>query len=410
MCAVLRSVSPAMAAFGLAMLLVQAAPAQAAFEKEEAEIKALVEDGKYQSAASIINGRPELLAEPRFVRLYTHILTTKYAYAINFSIFALTDLNKGERIEDYRGKPGSYQMVGGPLDELLYARIKKNPDSPELNYAVGEYLSRGEACGCREPGPLKDLPGNDSGYFLRAYQAGVADAWSLFRIGVHYQGAGKLDDAITFYKKSLALNPGDLDATYDLAATYYAKGDDKTALGYVKKVLGRYPDAGLDADAYALHGVILVALKHDAAAEKSFEQALDRQAWHDRAFPELLALYRRTKQNAKYVQRTLDYIALDYGNTYMFNVYLGYLQKAGQTDLDRKIERHLLALKPTDPQQIGALYFNLGRMADMRDDEAEAARRYQLSLAALKTLKEPPQGAIAAITQRLNELGVLNDR
>ena len=43
-----------------------------------------------------------------------------------------------------------------------------------------------------------------------------------------------------------------------------------------------------------------------------------------------------------------------------------------QTDLDRKAEQHLLALKLTEPKQNGALYFNLARMADDRDDQAVA--------------------------------------
>jgi hypothetical protein len=71
---------------------------------------------------------------------------------------------------------------------------------------------------------------------------------------------------------------------------------------------------------------------------------------------------------------------------------------------DRKIEKNLLALKLTDTQQNGALYFNLGRWADMNNDKAEALRRYRLSLASLQTLKSPPEGAIPGLTQRIREL------
>lgn len=397
---------PASSVFAaFAALFAAVGSAQAAFDKEEAEIKALVADGKYESAASLINGRPELLTEPHFVRLFTHLLTTKYIYTINFSIFALKDLKKGERVEDHRGKQGTYKMVGGPLDALLYQRIKQNPNSPELNYAVGEYLSRGDECGCREAGPLKDLPGNDATYFLKAYKAGVADDWSLFRIGVDHQQEGRLDDAIVFYKKAQALNPAEINPTYNLAAVYYVKKDYTTANRYVEKVLGKYDDSSFNADTYALHGMILTALKDYAGAEKSLDQALKIKNWHKEAFTTLLAIYRQTKQNDKYVRRAQDFIALDYGNTYTFNVYVDYLQQAGQTDLDKRVEQYLLALDLKDSQQIGALYFNLGRMADQRDDKAEAVRRYKKSLAALKTLKEPPEGAIPALTKRIGELG-----
>jgi tetratricopeptide (TPR) repeat protein len=380
-----------------------AAPVQAAasFKNDEKKVNAFVEEGKYLTAAEYIANRADLLKQPEFVRLLTHILTTKYIAAINYSVFALKDLGKGERVEDYRGKSGTSTMVGGQLDELLYQRIKENPNSPDINFAVGEYLSRGDACGCRTPGPLKDLSGDDAIYFLKAYKGGVVDDWSLFRIGMHYQVKGKLDDAIAFYKKSLAINPDGIDANYNLGSAYFSKKKYKNAVDYIDKTLGKYNDPELDADAYALRGIILEALDNDKDAEKSLRQALKLKSWHEDAFKELLRLYRRTGQDDKYVAEANSFIALDYGNTQTFNTYIDYLQEAGQSALDRKVEKNLLALKLTDARQNGALYFNLGRMADMRNDEGEAIKRYKRSLAALKTLKNPPEDAIPALEQRI---------
>jgi tetratricopeptide (TPR) repeat protein len=392
------------AALALLILVVSPTSTRAGFEKEEAELQALIADAKYLTAANYINDRTDLRLEPRFIRHYTHLLTTQYVYSINFVVFALKDLKKGERVEDYRGKPGSYQMVGTRFDETLYDAYKKNPNSPDLNFALGEYLSRGQSCGCRESGPIKDLSGDDGPYFLKAHKGGVADDWSLFRIGVHHHGAGRLDDAISFYKKSLSIDPTQVAANYNLAAAYYKKKDDKNALAYATKALGKYDNTELNADTWHLHGVILVALKDDAGAEKSLDQAHKLNLSHEAAFKNLLALYRRTNQDDKYLKRVQDYIALDYGNTYPFNVYVDYLTEAGQTDLDRKIEQHLLALKLTEPKQTGALYFNLARMADTRNDQPEALRRYERSLAAFKTMMEPPEGAVPAVEGRIREL------
>lgn len=75
-----------------------------------------------------------------------------------------------------------------------------------------------------------------------------------------------------------------------------------------------------------------------------------------------------------------------------------------QTNLDRKIEQSLLTLELTEPKQNGALYFNLARMADTRDDKTEALRRYQRSLAELKAMKEPPEGAVPVVEGRIQEL------
>jgi tetratricopeptide (TPR) repeat protein len=385
--------------------------AQASFEKEEAEIQALLGENKFETAASYIYDHKGLLTEPRFVRLYTHILTTKYLQTINYSIFALKDLEAGERVEDLRGKKGTFQIVSGALDEFLYERIKDNPDSAEINFAVGEYLSRGAACGCRAPGPLKDLSGEDGVYFIKAYEAGVFDEWSLFRIGVYQHAKGKLDKAIVFYKKASEADPNNADAIYNLAAAYYQKRDLGLARKYAEQTLGKYEDKKLSADAYAMHGLILVGLGDDLAAERSLEKALNLNIGHSNAFFDLLGVYRRTKQNDKYIKRVLDFIALDYSNTYTFNIYINYLSGNEPDELDGEIEKRLLKLELKDTKQIGALYFNLARVADVRKDNAAAIKRYRRSLEAIKSLEKAPPGAIKSITNRINELNerVVND-
>jgi|GEM_PF-2641609 len=388
----------------LVCILTPAAHGDPLEAKAEAHIQALVAAGKFKSAADYIVDRKALFARPRFVRQYTHILTTDYAYTINFSMFALKDLHKGQSIEAVRGKPGKYSLVGGPLDELLYKRFKRDPDSPDLNYALGEYLSRGAACGCRKPGPLKDLSADDGPYFLKAYRHGVSDAWSLFRIALDYHKQGNTEKAIAFYRKSLAEEPDNADANYNLAFLYYQKGDLNRAKRHVARSLKAYRDAGPKADAYALQGLVRMGLKDSNGAEHSLRQALKAQRWNRQAFSALLGLYRRTGQHEKYVSRAEGYIALDYGNTYTFNAYVSFLRQNGQTRDDRKVERDLLGLKPKGAQQTGALYYNLGRMADMRDDRAAALKRYRRALAALKTLKKPPQGAIPAIGGRIGQL------
>jgi len=388
----------------LVLLLVTGVHADTRFTSDEAHIQGLVAAGKFKTAAEYIADRKELLARPHFVRLYTHIVTTDYALTINFSMFALTDLKKGQRIEDVRGKPGKYSLIGGPLDDLLYKRIKEQPNSPELNFAVGEYLSRGSACGCRQSGPLKDLSGDDGPYFIKAYRHGVSDGWSLFRIGLYYHKRHRVDEAIAFYRKALAKQPDNADANYNLAFLYYGKGDLKPARRYVEHSLKEYRDRGLKADAYALHGVILLGLNDNGAGERSLKRALELQSWNRQAFSGLLGLYRQMKQHSKYVSCAEDFIAVDYGNTYLFNTYVDFLSQNGQGADDRRVERYLLGLKLKDAQQNGALYYNLARMADMRDDRAAALKRYRRSLAALKSLQQPPQGAIPAITERIAQL------
>lgn len=75
-----------------------------------------------------------------------------------------------------------------------------------------------------------------------------------------------------------------------------------------------------------------------------------------------------------------------------------------QADLDRRIEQHLLTLKLTEPKQNDVLCFSLARMADYPDDRPEALRRYERSLAAFKSMKEPTEGAAPVVEKRIRAL------
>lgn len=371
--------------------------------KEDTTVDALIAKRAYLSFATYVHDHPALLDQPRYVRLYTHVLTTQYTFAINFSIFTLKDLKPGEHAEDFRGKPGTYEFAGTGLDDLLYNQIKAHPDSPDINYAVGEYLSRGESCGCRH-GPLRDLSGSATDYFTKAYRSGVYDDWSLFQLGVAQHSQGHFDTAIGYYIKALALNPNAVDPEYNLATAYFAKHDYKKAKLYVEKTLGRYKDSGLSADSYAMHGLILTALHDDTKAEQSFVEAQKLQRWQPEAFTGLLDLYRRKKERDKYIECAERYIALDYGNPYAFNQYVDYVQSRGSTHEDGRVEHDLLALKLTDAEKNGALYFNLARLADQRGDRVEALIRYRRSLSALKAASKRNDQAINVVTARIADL------
>lgn len=56
-------------------------------------------------------------------------------------------------------------------------------------------------------------------------------------------------------------------------------------------------------------------------------------------------------------------------------------------------------------QEAGSSQTNLDRVADTRNDKAEALRHHEQSLAAFKTMKEQPEGMVPVLTQRVWELG-----
>ncbi len=386
--------------------LLVAFPAFAKFEKEQAALDALVAKRQYASAAEYIHSRPNLLEEPRFFRQLSHILTNYYTFQVNFGLFATRDLKDGERLEDVRGAKGDHKMVGGDWEKSLYDALKEHPESPDISFAVGEYLSLGQLCGCATLRLFRGEQTDDFRYFERAYKGDVFDYWSLFRMGNHYASGPNPDLKIAtgYFEKSLKLNPDYTETHYNLASVYYSQGDYKAAKKHSAKTLGKYHDATLNADSYANYGRIETALGNYSSAEKNYQKAREYVFWHAPTFDGLANLYRKTKRFDVYKKTVSDYIALDYGNTYTFNIYVDYLADQGLIQSDREIVAELAKRQYSRTEEVGAVFFNLGRIAEMDGNKTLASQHYARSLEALKKLPQPPPGAIEALTQSINRL------
>lgn len=380
--------------------LLAASPALAAFEKEQAELDALLARRKVLSAAQYIDGRPELRSQPRFLRNFSHILVTSYATTINFKVFALRDLEEGEQIEKIRGTPGEYLMIGGDLERLLHDALAARPDDPDLQFAVGEYLSRGKACRCLAPELFTGGSADEFPYLERAWRAGLHDDWSLFRMGVHYLGADKPDlaKATDFLERSLKANPDQVAAHYNAAIAWFQLGKYPAAREHSAAALGRYGKSDLDADTYNVHGRVEQALGNAQAAEAAFRKALELRPAHDGAFRALLGQLRSQKRTADYQRLAAAFIALDYANTWPFGIYLSSVQEAGVGEADRALGRELAAREYARPLEVGASFYGLGKLAELDADTALAHQRYRKSLDGLRKAEKAPPGAIDVVS------------
>lgn len=395
---------PLLAALLLAVpVLAQAgnAPDTKSFD---AKLAADMAAHRYLTAAQALD-QPDILANPKYLLEYTRLLVDDYVFTINFQIFALKDLAPGETIASIRGKPGQYTMMSGQLEEILQSAYQKQPDSPQVNYAVGYYLSHADVCDCATLELFQGAAADDGTYFLRAEQGGISDAWSLFRIGVYYQDQDSPDlkTALDCYRRSLKLDPTNIDARYDLASALFKLHQVDAAQVEVKTVLDGYADSKLNADTHALYAAILLAKGDMKDSEAQCRRALVLQAWHPDAFSLLIQILRKEHRVNNYVKEVLHYIALDYGNTFMFNTYIDTLNQIGFVPADKRVESALLALKLPDNQS-GPLYFNLGRMALVKQEPQAALQRFQRSLAAMKRMPKAPPGAIDALNQEIEQL------
>lgn len=382
-------------------LLAVPTTAHAAFEKEQAEIDGLVAAKKYLSAAQYIDSRPELRAQPRYLRELSHILVTYYAMTFNFRLFSLRDLEATEQIEKVRGSSGAFTILGGDWEKVLRDALDASPDDPNIHFAVGEYLSRGKACGCAKPELFVGANAEEFPHLDAAFRAGIRDYWSLFRMGVHHLSAEppNLQKAVELFEASSTEKPDFADSHYNAAIAYFWLKDYPAARKHADLAAGRYGDNKLDADSFNVQGRIYLAMEAGSDAEKALRRALELQPSHEGAFVALLDLLRSAKRFPEYKTVASSYIALEYGNTYPFGVYLQSVMKAGVSDADRELGRELAARAYSGPREVGAVFYGLGHLAELDSDRPLAHTRYQRSLEALRQQETAPKGAVQAVTE-----------
>lgn len=369
------------------------------------KVDELIRTKKYQTAAEFLLKDNQAKKEPELFLKYVMLVTNYYAHAFNFKMFAMRDLTRDEDIMKVRGTIGDFIITGGDIEEDIQEMEKKYPRNGYINFAIGYYISRAVSCGCE--GGLTHYAtdfNNEYKYLKSAFDHKLYDDWTLFRLGQYNQEANHTELAKKFYDLSLVEGSDNPDLFYNYAIIDFQSRDYSHALNFVDKAIKGYTEKYLLADSYHLKGVILNETGESKRAQEQYKKGLDIVAWHTENFKSLASLLKRAGKRSEYVVIVKKYIALDYSNSFLFNNYLVMLEEEGISDVDMEIERYLISLENLRSKEIGALYFNLGRFAEMNQNKDDALKRYRIALNAFSKVEDIPDGAIEALEMRLSEL------
>lgn len=196
-------------------------------DKKEDEIiglykQAIKKDGHYS------------LAYLNLASFFDHVDKKKEAIAI---LKQLIEKNSRDN-QAYFSLAGLYQNNGDAKDaiEVYNALLKIDPDE-ENNY-VRIIEAYGEAI---KKYPKQTIYQEKREELLAAYEQfskrKTYTASDYYNLGFLYQQVGGSEEAMRFYRKSLALDPKYEKSLYSLANLYQASGDVRTALGLYEKLL-----------------------------------------------------------------------------------------------------------------------------------------------------------------------------
>ncbi len=368
-----------------------------------ADVDTLLKEKKYLSAAREIRENAELFATPKGFMRFVDIVVTYRASTQNFHAFSMKDLEPGESLEDARRMAGATTLVEPDMEELLYERYAANPDSPEVNFAVGEYLSRMAECDCGQPKLFTGEAAYDVQYFNLALSKGIYDYWSLFRLGLEFHYAGDYAHAADMYRRARAENPAYIPASYNLGVVLLTAGDPAGARAEIEPILDKYPDDYRNSDVHHIMAKINLAQGMKKEAEEEFLKALRLNPTHEIAGPDYMDFLKKENRKDDYKKFVMSFLAADFSTPYTFNIYLDYIMKGKPDDFDRSVFGELEKLSFSESMKIGALNFNLGRLALFLGEKVKALDRFRLSKSTFEHMKNPPDGALAALNSLIEQ-------
>lgn len=391
-------------------------------------ITSYIDNKHYYSAFQFIQNK-NLLQQPVFTRRAIQILT-RYSISINgFQSFIVKNIAPGETLNRLRQQStkisqklsAAYQLkIKLDIDTLLYKQLNKYPKSPAIQFAIGDYLSFASLCRCHTSKFFKGK--KDSDFYTRAYNKGVYDAWSLYRMGmqgIYSRDKTSANNAIKSLKQSLAMstkiNPSPQQINYLLAAAYYHRKDFNQANFHANNIIGQFDTAKNNAEAYTLYGRINSALGHFRVAKNSFRKAMGYMKHHHKLFSEVLLLHIKQGQKdndpvtaAKHYQSEVQkYLSENYAKQELYDHYSMHIDQHGMGQNDLKVLTILGGLTLANPQDMGMLNYNLGKLYYRYGRRTQAQKYSRKALQAFKTMPNPPQRVIKKINNMLYQLGSL---
>ena len=237
----------------------------------------------------------------------------------------------------------------------LAAESRAHPDQAQVSYALTEAY-------------LKNLDVTEARQTIVAFdQQHPEDVRTLTGLGVLLARHGLYDDAIAQFQKALSANPNADDVQFDLAMSYFRKGDYLNARSAAEAI----SEAGRKDDSYAsLVADIDQHLGETAKAEELYRKALARNPDNDQAYLSLALLQfmqnriAAGKQTLQQGQTRVPGSGKIYWGLGLAAVLEGDTATAGD-DLERAVD--LMPEWPGSYSTLGFFYFQTGQVTRARE-------------------------------------------
>lgn len=366
----------------------------------------MVDQGKYLSAYRLLDAvkNPDDAVLARKI----DICFRYFAQSIGHRMFGLVDLAPGQSLDELRKAGGTFTLISLDPEEAVKDYVAKRGKSGTLYRELGEYYYD----------VLAHYQGNwfenddeivrraIENYKLASDMGSLNDSAALDDYAELLLRSGRSADAVSAYKKSLALDGTNGNTHYNLAYAYLQMGNPKAALSEVKLAMDSYrdnPSFLFDADLMA----------SDAAkANGDLDGALDWLAAAGKIGQGDYRLLKKEipidllKGNVDAAAKTADALfAMAPENPAATQMVMqGYYEAKRFKELAAFFERALGAYK-ADSEASGNLWYHYASLAHDLGDDKTARARLDAAEAAFKAKRRPGDEIFETIAKERKAFG-----
>lgn len=336
-------------------------------------VQHLIQTKKYESAMNLLNAADPTNDRPDYVITKTDLVLNYFVSSIMHQIFALKDLKPNEDVNDYRGEQGSYSMFFFAPDSLLNRLKAKYPDNYEIHKTLGDFYRQVDIkYGNWFSDSVLDYMYDN---YKIAYEHDVYDANSLYCIGYYLLLTQSYENSISYFEKSLELDPQHSDGHYNVAYAYIYVEKPELAIPHAQKSLQLYKDKELKADAARMLGVIYFEQNDYSTALKYFKQS-------DKIFPydfntQMHILDAQLGLNDKKCAATTSKIFnIEPGHSVICQRLTDSYIRAGKAQDLITFFQNTISKSSFDDMSVGVIYYYLGDLYKENKNNAKAKDSY----------------------------------
>lgn len=288
----------------------------------------LIASQRYASAYEVLQGSDPNDQSPEIAIARINLLLNFYIRTDKFHAFGLKDIAPNQNLQEFRENNVPVKMLTYKPDSILNKLIRQYPDNYKLYYALGNFYYEVHLVHPDDTWYKPDsvVVANIRENYLKAYNHGEFDYWSLFGIGYTYLLDEHYNKAIQFLEHSVKLNPDYSLTYYNLAYAYFSKEHTQKALSLALKAYDMQSIPIFKAETALLVATIYKELKNN---QRSYEYLLKANKLHPNDYNVLVPLLEMELllDKPEYSKRANELFLLDPSNPIIYqNIMKAYCE------------------------------------------------------------------------------------